>query len=1007
VKADRSRDTFDPKKHYRRVLHQQGRVVLDADDNEQVSIDLATSETTISDVIGPAGVPETSLSSGYTGGFAIGIGNRPDAGSSSSSSSAQSGISSASGSSSSSNSSLFATGNDLTIAHGRIYVDGVLVVNDQDTTLLTQPFLPLDAGDLAATGLSGAGVYGAYLDVWERVITPIDDPAIQEVALGGPDTSLRTQIAWQVRLGQIDTSEFGENPACSEILPPWPQTFNQGLLTAGLGAPSADPIPCSLPPQSGYRSLENQLYRVEIHSPGGYGAATFKWSRENASVVFGIVAAPGQSPTGTVTGKTLYVTTTGRDASLGVKHNDWVELIDDRSELLRGAGELLQVDTSDPGQMTITLLTAPSQPIDLSRHPKLRRWDQSQNAGAGGILIADGTPIDLENGIQAQFSNGQYAVGDYWLIPARTATTQETVGTIEWPRDAAGNFVPQPPRGVVHHYCKLAIVAFDGANFQPPQGSAAVTDCRLFFPPLTAIETQASNCTLTLQPNTNWTAQLAELFPRNTTVDAEICFATGEFDTAQPVVIDTPGNVKVTGAGWGTKLFGRGLETVLRFRNCASVVVRDLAAVATRVDGPVDAVTQHIGGSLEFDDCGAVTVENVDLSCASALSSGAACLTVRNTVTAANTATGAGAVRVSGSQFTVGEMQYGMVLVHVATAVVTGNVLNRIAAPPTAFGVAIANPGYRKLVERLLVSGSTPARAASSSASSTSSATVTADPSLRPGVVRPVLRLPNANVRVGSVAVAFNTPPQLRTVWQTYLDTAGPREFASSADLLNYLKRSAATLLANPAAQQQFSGFGDVVRWFTRNQSTIARAAIVVGGRAVTALAVEDNVIDGFLQGVVVGVSHREAAPTLPADSAGSVVIRGNRIGIVLDAVLGHAAGRYAIYVGNVGSLQIEDNRATLTAPANVEIDAEGIRVFGYLGRKMVVRHNHMTRFQTGIRVAEVTGPGSYNTIPAPSSESYLAPLREGPLWLIADNVLEFSRMPVNAPSCLQIDNTR
>ena len=30
MKADRSRDTYDPRKHYRRVLFQQGRVVLDA-----------------------------------------------------------------------------------------------------------------------------------------------------------------------------------------------------------------------------------------------------------------------------------------------------------------------------------------------------------------------------------------------------------------------------------------------------------------------------------------------------------------------------------------------------------------------------------------------------------------------------------------------------------------------------------------------------------------------------------------------------------------------------------------------------------------------------------------------------------------------------------------------------------------------------------------------------------------------------------------------------------------
>ena len=43
--------------------------------------------------------------------------------------------------------------------------------------------------------------------------------------------------------------------------------------------------PCELPPTGGYRGLENQLYRVEIHDPGQPGGtATFKWSRDNASV---------------------------------------------------------------------------------------------------------------------------------------------------------------------------------------------------------------------------------------------------------------------------------------------------------------------------------------------------------------------------------------------------------------------------------------------------------------------------------------------------------------------------------------------------------------------------------------------------------------------------------------------------------------------------------------------------------------------------------------------------
>ena len=38
LRGDITRDTFDPSKHFSRVLMQQGRVQLDADWNEQISI---------------------------------------------------------------------------------------------------------------------------------------------------------------------------------------------------------------------------------------------------------------------------------------------------------------------------------------------------------------------------------------------------------------------------------------------------------------------------------------------------------------------------------------------------------------------------------------------------------------------------------------------------------------------------------------------------------------------------------------------------------------------------------------------------------------------------------------------------------------------------------------------------------------------------------------------------------------------------------------------------------
>ena len=59
MKGDFTRNTFDPAKHYSRVLSQQGRVQLDADANEQAAILLHYLQTLAADLIGPAGGPRS------------------------------------------------------------------------------------------------------------------------------------------------------------------------------------------------------------------------------------------------------------------------------------------------------------------------------------------------------------------------------------------------------------------------------------------------------------------------------------------------------------------------------------------------------------------------------------------------------------------------------------------------------------------------------------------------------------------------------------------------------------------------------------------------------------------------------------------------------------------------------------------------------------------------------------------------------------------------------------
>src|SRR5215510_15086214 len=61
MKNDITRDTFDPHKHYSRVLMQQGRVQLDADWNEMVETQLHFLRALAADLIGPHGGPGDSF----------------------------------------------------------------------------------------------------------------------------------------------------------------------------------------------------------------------------------------------------------------------------------------------------------------------------------------------------------------------------------------------------------------------------------------------------------------------------------------------------------------------------------------------------------------------------------------------------------------------------------------------------------------------------------------------------------------------------------------------------------------------------------------------------------------------------------------------------------------------------------------------------------------------------------------------------------------------------------
>jgi hypothetical protein len=556
---DFSRVRLDPLLDFAGVELKQGGVMLDADANELTAILDRRLRALASDVLGRATVSSTT----------------PDA------------------------FEISVAGGGLAIGKGRLYVDGLLAENHgapsaataerlfdpllaephfaNPSTYLSQPYLPVPPP------LPTAGRHLVYLDVWNREVTHLERPDLVENAVGVETTS-RLQTVWQVRAtpqdvgtGTTCATPDGEVPGWDAIV-----AAPTGRLTTGTFEVAQVDDPCELPPTGGYRGLENQLYRVEIHDGGAPGAATFKWSRENASV--------GSRVRSIVSATALEVETLGRDDVLSIRTGDWVEIIDDAREFAQRAGEMRKVtvtpqtrrlDFAPPLPAAMLPPAFPDGAFPEARNLRVRRWDQARRIvrtgpngttvqvqdldapGSPGVVTVPGaaTTILLENGVTVSFSGAgdrAFRPGDYWVFAARTADA-----SVE-PLDRA------PPRGIHHHFARLGI--WDVA-------AGTVTDCRHDWPPeggeahdcsCTACVTEASHAdgSFTIQDAVNRAAETG----------GTVCIGPGQFPLREAVRISGIRSVLVRGQGPATILAAA--SGAFLIRGAIAVGVENLAILS-------------------------------------------------------------------------------------------------------------------------------------------------------------------------------------------------------------------------------------------------------------------------------------------------------------------------------------------------------------------------------------------------------------------------------------------
>lgn len=542
---DISRDSTNFNKHYSGVRMQQGRVLTDDDFNEAARLAEEGARRAIEDLIGPAGSPDDGFK-------------------------------------------LDASTGTLALLPGTFYVGGLrLDLKDQESFIKQHDWLqyPNEAAlPNLPGGLPTSGNALIYLEAWQQPVVAVEDSELFEVALGGPDTSVRNRTmrraraipvtstdfagAWkelQAKLGTVGKlgSACDPNSESSELT-----TDAKLIVEAVTNAPSTDL--CSPQPNGGYLGAENQAIRVQI-APATGGKNQFVWGFDNGAPLYR-VALPIDGTT-----QAVHMVTTPKDFAHYPKVGQVVEFLPWSALLANGekAAELTGFFATvtgayDPDQQNFaitnttaltnlglppyggswaasdfsgfhkTLPPPPDQPEKEFYY--MRVWNRGDDLSAATSFDVGATPVKLgTTGLQVRFSGSQFRPGDFWIIAARPNTPSQVV-----PWDL-GDPAGRAPHGVRRWIAPLGIV-------QWITGTITTFDCRPTFMPLTK---SRGCCCYTVGDGITSHGQFCKI---QDAIDAlppdggEVCVLPGVYH--ESVLIQRRQNVRLHGCGERSRIIG-------------------------------------------------------------------------------------------------------------------------------------------------------------------------------------------------------------------------------------------------------------------------------------------------------------------------------------------------------------------------------------------------------------------------------------------------------------------
>jgi hypothetical protein len=495
--TDVARLSFDPARVYRGVVPQQGRVNLEAEQNEQRVIDIEERRKELLDIVGPAGTPDNGYAVSNPGG-----------------------------------------GFELTIGAGTMYVGGWRLELDEDLGDYSQPDWLDRPGDWAEVGREHVVLW-----VQDTDVTAVEDPALYEVALGGPDGAARTRLLQRI----LRLRTTGDD--CAEALlqdrKQWllqglnlnPKTMELESTSRLLVTWEGDPEPanpCEPSSTGGYLGAENQCIRVQITGVGRDGTVDFVWGYDDASFLYRVSADESANPV-------LTLDRTPVDDFHRPRAGQAVQALVSTADLASTDGTVEGYVAALGGQVGV--LAAPYDPdtktvqfpaplpanyTDADANPQLylRVWEELvEGASLGKPVTLTGTGMQVTISV----GRGRLHKDDFWCIGVRPATP-----TAVYPERYLRE--PQPPDGPHQWICPLAVIEWQRERL------VVVEDCRNHFKPLIDIDTSGC-CTIEVRPSDS--GRLQELIDSAAAARVlgdrgdrvTICFEPGRYELTEPLLL--------------------------------------------------------------------------------------------------------------------------------------------------------------------------------------------------------------------------------------------------------------------------------------------------------------------------------------------------------------------------------------------------------------------------------------------------------------------------------------